>query len=100
MYDPASAKFTATGTLRAARFVHSATLLPNGKVFMAGGDNAYRFFASSELYDPANGTFTATGSLTTARRYHTATLLPGGKVLITGGHNPSAVATAELYRWW
>ena len=65
---------------------HTATLLPNGKVLVAGGfDISGNALASAELYDPASGTWTATGSLATARAYHTATLLPNGKVLVAGG---------------
>ena len=63
---------------------HTATLLPNGKVLVAGGLHGVRL-ASAELYDPASGTWTATGSLATARDDHTATLLPNGKVLVAGG---------------
>ena len=46
---------------------HTATLLPNGKVLVAGGNNGSGILASAELYDPASGTWTATGSLNTAR---------------------------------
>ena len=64
---------------------HTATLLPNGKVLVAGGYDSSGTLASAELYDPASGTWTATGSLATARVCHTATLLPNGKVLVAGG---------------
>ena len=63
----------------------TATLLPNGKVLVAGGCSDDGTLASAELYDPASGTWTATGSLATARNLHTATLLPNGKVLVAGG---------------
>ncbi len=66
---------------------HTATLLPNGKVLVAGGFNGgFTILTSAELYDPASGSWTATGSLNTARAYHTATLLPNGKVLVAGGN--------------
>ncbi len=77
-------QFEPTGSLATARVVHTATLLPNGKVLVAGGDNC-ETLASAELYDPASGTWTTTGSLATARYGHTATLLPNGKVLVAGG---------------
>ena len=89
--------FANTGSLAAARVVHTATLLPNGKVLVAGGSGNSGFFASAELYDPASGTWTATGSLAAARQTHTATLLPNGKVLVTGGLNGSNLTSAELY---
>ena len=69
-----------TGPMSVGRFGHTATLLPNGKVLVAGG-----YIASAELYDPASGTWTNTGSMSTARAGHTATLLPNGKVLVAGG---------------
>src|SRR5437762_930356 len=63
-----------TGSLVAARFRHTATLLPNGKVLVAGGNNgpAGPALSSTELYDPAAGTWTATGRLGPGRVRHTA----------------------------
>ena len=91
-------EFEDTGNLVTARFFHTATLLPNGKVLVAGGLHDGSTLASAELYDPASGTWTATGSLATARDHHTATLLPNGKVLVAGGFDGSvALASAELY---
>ncbi len=98
LYDPASGTWTATGSLIAARESHTATLLPNGKVLVAGGSAGSGPLASAELYDPASGTWTATGSLTDAREVHAATLLPNGRVLVTGGFGTAGiVALAELY---
>ena len=66
--------------------MHTATLLPNGMVLVAGVRNgSIAVLASAELYDPASGTWTPTGSLNTARTDHTATLLPNGMVLVAGG---------------
>ena len=60
--------FENTGNLDTTRYQHTATLLPNGKVLVAGGyDSSCILLASAELYDPANGTWSATGSLNTAR---------------------------------
>src|SRR6266576_3264214 len=59
--------FDNTGSLNTARDNHTATLLPNGKVLVAGGLGSSGFLTSAELYDPASGSWTATGSLNTAR---------------------------------
>src|SRR5450432_2269941 len=80
--------FEETGNMVTARLYHTSTLLPNGKVLVAGGfDSSGNYLASAELYDPASGTWTPTGSLAGARDFHTATLLPNGKVLVAGGYN-------------
>jgi hypothetical protein len=80
-----------------ARYYGTTTLLPNGKVLVAGGYGASGYLASAEMYDPATGAWTATGSMTTARYGHTATLLPSGQVLAAGGIGISDLASAELY---
>jgi hypothetical protein len=96
-YDPSSGSFTVTGGMIAPRYMHTATLLPDGTVLIAGGRKLNGDAqASAELYDPAAGTFGTTGSMTIPRHLHTATLLNNGKVLIAGGNYPYS-PTAELY---
>ncbi len=86
--------WTVTGTMVTPRSGHTATLLPSGKVLVAGGGTKPN--ASAELYDPATGAWTVTGTMVTPRSGHTATLLPSGKVLVAGG-GTKPNASAELY---
>jgi len=100
LYDPKSRTFASTSNLNTARDTHTATLLNDGTVLIAGGfDSNANPLSSAEIYDPVAGTFTLTGSLNIGRAVHTATLLNNGMVLIAGGYdfNGNAVASAELY---
>jgi len=106
LYDPAAGTWTNTGSLGTARYGHTATLLPNGKVLVVGGwgtnssvSEELNTFASAELYDPASGSWSPAGSLSVARSGHTATLLANGQVLVAGGVDTNYIfgsASAEL----
>jgi hypothetical protein len=99
IYDPATGQFSETGSMKIGRFDFTATVLRDGRVLVAGGDNngdEYTTYASAEIYDPISGRFSPTGSMKVARNGATATLLDDGTVLIAGG-NDGDVATAELF---
>jgi hypothetical protein len=98
IYSPTSGTFSGiTASMAAARQGHTATLLLDGNVMLAGGYNG-AFLSGAELFRPGSGTFSGTSSMSYARRGHTATLLQSGKVLIVGGFNGSSYLTAvELF---
>jgi N-acetylneuraminic acid mutarotase len=99
LFDPRSGTWAATGSMTEDRLGHTATLLPDGTVLVAGGEGSFGSGdpASAELYDPRNGSWTVTGSMHAARAYHTATLLLDGTVLVAGGGVIGLLASAELF---
>lgn len=106
IFDPVSNTFTLlSSTMSDARMDHTATLLPDGRVLIAGGWNSLknRTVASVDLFDPATNTFTPAAPLPVSRHEQAAALLPNGAVLLTGGlhHEPSIDQTlndAYVYR--
>ena len=103
LYSISKKRFSNTGAMLEARTGHTATLLADGKVLIAGGDDGTTSLSTAELYDPSTANFTATGAINFARDQCTATLLANGKVLIAGGAqllpdgSGSVLDTAELY---
>jgi hypothetical protein len=100
----AQGTFSKTGSMNTARVSHTATLLLNGEVLVAGGSNyTDGYLSSTELYNPSNGKFVFTSSMTVPRDSHKAVRLANGEVLGAGGVNNATccgappLASAEIY---
>jgi N-acetylneuraminic acid mutarotase len=87
LYDPATGTWSSTGSLNGGRVLHTATLLPSGKVLVVDGYCGVNCANSrAELYDPDSGKWVYTGSPQIERfGEQMATLLENGKVLVAGG---------------
>ena len=103
-YEQTNPDVKPTSMMNEKRASHTSTLMPGGKVLIAGGfkkgADGYSqvYFNSCEIFDPGSGKFSETGSMNISRCGHTATLLPNGKVLVTGGWNENGEnASTELY---
>ena len=94
-------EWSLTGSMTTARYSHTMTSLPDGRVLVAGGRASFRGsgLSSAEVYDPVTDAWTQTGSMNAPRQSHTATLLPNGKVLAVGGgdKNGNSQSSAEIY---
>lgn len=106
LWDPRTNLWTNTGNeMDAPRYNHTATMLPNGKVLITGGqiDVAGNVTADCDLFNPVSGNFEACGSgvaMQMARAGHTATLLHNGRVFVAGGYRGPGAGfspTTEIY---
>jgi hypothetical protein len=104
LYDPASDRFAAAGSLTTARGNHAAAVLQDGRVLITGGNgnDPIAFVPGTEIFDPGSGQFTSAGNLQFPRDSHSAVTLTDGRVLVIGGEAPAqqpgvAVAATEIY---
>ncbi len=107
LYDPVTGKWTVVNALSHRRYGHSATLLPSGRVLVAGGsDFVSPRVTSAETFDPTSETWTDAGNVDAALYAHRATLLTNGDVLIVGGadaelyHDPGGLAAEATGTWF
>jgi Kelch motif/Galactose oxidase, central domain len=101
IYDPETEIWTVIQDMNQARHVHTATLLDDGTVLVAGSANDEAPLKSSELFDPLSGHWFEGPDMAHPRFYHSASLLEDGSVLVAGGIadpvNGHSTVTAEIY---
>ena len=88
-YDPVAGEWTLTDPMSVRRMNHTLTLLPDGRVLAAGGEDPrgsdYFLYSSTEIFDPETNSWSAGPELSQPRASHSATLMPDGSVLMAGG---------------
>ena len=118
IFDPAQgaqgSPFSPAAPLAQPRVFHSATVLADGRVFVAGGSTLYDVgdavasfnatLASTEIYDPATDSWSPGPNLPRRLAGHGASLLSDGRVLLTGGMakapGPAAPPAAQTDEAW
>ena len=99
-YDPGGDVFSSTGSSTTSGAHHSAALLSNGDVLIAGGDvESGDSLARLEIYNPTAGTFTPANFMTVPRSSLTASVLSDGKVLLAGGYGGSNASGSSAERF-
>lgn len=100
IFDETIEKWSIADSMKTRRRRHSATLLKDGRVLVAGGTSSVDPLSSCEIYDPSQNKWSDAASLNVARESHSALLLPSGKVLVVAGYsynNLSPTRSCELY---
>ncbi len=98
-YDPQSGTWTRAGSLADGRTLHTAALLPDGRVVVAGGSGGAGRLASAELFSPSSRNWSAAGALATPRSGHRTAVLLDGRAVASGGTGPAgqALGSTEVY---
>lgn len=97
VFDPKTELFSRTGNMNVRRAGHTATLLSDGRVLIAGGFTKNGLTATAEVFDPSSQTFVLVGAMSVPRGGSTATLLQNGNVLLAGGGDVDATPSADLF---
>ncbi|WP_438029549.1 kelch repeat-containing protein [Sorangium sp. So ce233] len=97
VFDPVSGMWSPIPPMRAARYGHTASLLADGRVLVAGGGGARPTLDSAEVFDPASGVWRSVAPMVNARILHTASPLPHGRVLVAGGARDGSLASVEVF---
>lgn len=101
VYTPATGAFVPVGPMRQHRMLHTVSLLPDGRVLIAGGiGQTGQYITTAELFEPTTNTFSALSSMLHPRKSAAAVSLDDGRVLIAGGSDAQgAVEESEIFEY-
>lgn len=100
VFDPTSGTWSNAAPMNVPRGHYMAALLPDGRVIVAGGDNATGILSSVEIYDPEADVWTLVTSMHSARYSPIGDglfVMENGKVLVAGGDQTLLQGTSEIY---
>ena len=107
VYDPAADRWTTAGSMAESRAGHTASLLSDGRILVAGGRLAgtdssgkavAKYRATAEIYNPSEDAWSSVKAMSVPRWNHSATVLPDGTVLVAGGLNEDGlINSSEAY---
>lgn len=98
IYEPLSGVWTTTGAMVEARTGHTALLMPNGKVLVAGGRDANASLDTAEIFDPATETWSAASPMAGARSGHDMIEAWNWAPMVAGGFlGATALSTTEVF---
>lgn len=99
VFDPQTSRWSKRVKLPAARAVHSATTLRDGRVLLAGGNAEGRFAIQDvSIFDPQSNSIQAATALPAGRSGHRCGALPDGSALLLAGFNSKAMPAQTNWR--
>ncbi len=99
LFDPWTGRWIPAAPLHEARSSHSAALLPDGRVFVAGGNQGPRLLHSVEIYDAQRDEWTLVKAMPTSRTQFSMSVLPGGRVIVIGGREQPGLPSKTTLIW-
>jgi outer membrane protein assembly factor BamB len=98
IYDTVTSDWIACNPMSIGKYWHTATLMTDGRVLVAGGRDSTGFTSDCEVFDPSTGLWAPIASMIVQKGRHTSTLIESNSILVTGGENATGILSfGEVY---